>query len=453
MERSDQKHILVLITNPFTVLNTIHSGLMGQLGKCYRISVMSDLLTVADVDHFNKHFQLNMQLLKTPVPSVSTFEKWLRAVETLLFGYYFGLETIRIKVVERGRVFHWVFSILQKSLTLILLSASVMVFIRNWLIRRTTLSDLYVPLAAHNFLAVVSTSPFDLRENAIVNSLQIHGIPNISIIISWDNLTSKGLMNARPDLVLVWNPSMALEYQRFYAMFGELAAIRIAGIPRFDIYFRNPADESSNPAGVPGTDANTRIILFPTGAVKHHSCQNYVIEDLLEYAQSRPDVLILVRCHPRDDPRRYDHFGSVKNLRVFQSFGENTGKVPPADFLEMLHFQLTTCTVCVQVASTMFLDAAACNKPCISIAYDAHPGVDYAGSVRRFYDYSHQLPLHKIHRKHIVYDRRELFRKLDEILGGRYVTTDLGKAVKCFTNQYSPDSALLSAQYIREWLG
>lgn len=452
MERSDQKHILVLITNPFAVLNIIHSGLIGQLGKYYRISIMSDLLTAADVDRFNEHFQVNMYLLKTPVPTISGIEKWLRTVQTLLFGYYFGLETIRIKVMERGHIFHWLFSISQKSLALTLLSASMMVFIRNWLIRRTTLPDLYAPLAAHNFLAVVSTSPFDLRENAIANSLQIHGIPNISIIISWDNLTSKGIMNTKSDFLLVWNKPMALEYQRFYSIFGNQAAVRIVGIPRFDIYFQDPPDQNSNLTGTPRAKAHTRIILFSTGAVKHHACQNYIIDDFLEYAESRPNVLILVRCHPGDDPGRYKHFSSVKNLCFFQPFGENTGQVPPVDFLEILHFQLTTCAVCVQVASTMFLDALACNKPCISIAYDARSDLHYAGSVRRFYDYSHQLPLHKVHNKCIVYDRRELFGKLDEILGG-YAPTNLRKAVIPFIYHCAPDSARLATQYIREWLG
>jgi hypothetical protein len=453
MERSDQKHILVLITNPFAILNIIHSGLMGQLGKYYRISIMSDLLTDGDIDRFNKHFQLKMHLLKTPVPTVSRFEKWLRTAQTVLFGHYFGLETIRIKLMERGPIFHLLFSLFQQSRPLTLLSGSVMTFIRNWLIRRTTLPDLYAPLAAYNFLAVVSTSPFDLRENTIVNSLQMHQIPGISIIISWDNLTSKGIMNTKSDMVLVWNKSMALEYQRFYILFGDHAAVRMIGIPRFDIYFQYPPCQNANLTATPGVNPEARIVLFSTGAVKHHSCQNYIIDDLLEYAESRPDIVILVRCHPGDEPERYSHFSSVKNLHFFQPFGENPGQVPPADFLEMLHLQLTACDVCVQIASTMFLDAAACNKPCISIAYDADSDMHYAGSVRRFYDYSHQLPLHKVLNKHIVYNRRELFRKLDEILARRNVQTDIRKAVKPFIYHCAPDSARLATQYIREWLG
>ncbi|WP_342086593.1 hypothetical protein [Dyadobacter sp. OTU695] len=450
MERADQKHILVLITNPFAVLNSIHSGLMGQLEKNYRISIISDLLTKADIDRFNEHFQLNMRLLDTRVPTISRFGKWLRAVQTLLHGYHFGIETIRIKIAERSPIFHRLFLLSGKSRLPALLTGLGMTFVRNWLIRRTTLPDTYAPLATCNFLAVVSTSPFDLRENTIANSLTI---PRISIIISWDNLTSKGVMNTKSDLVLVWNKPMALEYQRLYASFGDHAAVRITGIPRFDIYFRERPLQNSNLAGTIWENPVKRVILFSTGAVKHHSCQNYIISDLLEYAESRPDTVILVRCHPGDDPERYAHFGLIKKLHFFHPFGENPGHVPPADFLEMLHLQLVTCDVCVQVASTMFLDAAACRKPCISIAYDAHSSVHYAGSVRRFYDYSHQLPLYKILDGHIVHNRGELFRKLDEILVDPNVQADPGNAVKPFIHHCAPDSTRLAAQYIREWLG
>lgn len=439
-----------MITNPFAVLNSIHSGLMGQLGKNYRVSILSDLLTKADVDRFNAHFQLDMHLLDTPVPTISRFSKWLRAVQTVLHGYHFCIETIRIKIAERSPILHRLFLLSGKSRLPALLSGLGMTFIRNWLIRRTTLPDTYAPLAACNFLAVVSTSPLDLRENTIANSLTI---PRISIIISWDNLTSKGVMNTKSDLVLVWNKPMALEYQRLYASFGDDDAVRITGIPRFDIYFRERPLQNSNPAGTVEENRERRVILFSTGAVKHHSCQNYIINDLLEYAESRPDTVILVRCHPGDDPKRYAHFGLVKKLYFFHPFGENPGHVPPADFLEMLHLQLATCDVCVQVASTMLLDAAACHKPFISIAYDARSSVHYAGSVRRFYDYSHQLPLYKILDGHIVSNCGELFRKLDEILAGHNVQASPENAVKPFIHHCAPDSAALAAQYIREWLG
>lgn len=441
-----------MITNPFAIINVIHSGLMRELGRHYRISVMSDLLTDADIALFNTHFQLRMELLPFSVPTIPKPLKWLRTIEMLLFGHYFNLETIRIKLMERSSFAYLLFRISRNSIALIFLSGTWMIILRNWLIRRTTLPDIGASVAEYGFQAVISTSPLDLRENIVVNSLKPRGITSISIIISWDNLTSKGVINSKSDVVLVWNKPMALEYERFYTTFGDNARVCITGVPKFDIYFRASRQSSHRLKDILGIDPQTRIILFATCAVKHHSCQNYMIEDLLEYAQSRPDTMILVRCHPGDDHRRYDRFSRMSNLRFFQPFNANGSQVPPVDFLEMLCLQLTDCDVCIQVASTMLLDALACNKPCISIAYDAHSGKRYAGSVKRFYHYSHQQQLPHDLKEQVVYHRRELFEKLDQVLEQGYAPNDYRNTVKTAIRRCAPDSVRLTARYIREWL-
>lgn len=448
MERATQKHILVLITNPFAVINVIHSGLMSELGKYYSISVMSDLLTKTDIERFNAHFHLDMHLLQMPVNPISGLTKLLRTAQMLFFGHFFHLETIRIKVLERARIVHWLFCISRKNHALTLLSGWLTLCIRNWLIRHTILPGFYDSVAGYDFQAVISTSPLDLRENAVVNSLNAHGIPCTSAIISWDNLTSKGVINAKSDMILVWNAAMALEYRRFYSIFGDNAVVRITGIPRFDIYFQNTPKQNlilNNKSQI-----RTRTILFSTGAVKHHACQNYIIRDLLEYAEARPEIMILVRCHPGDDVKRYTCFSGIKNIRFFEPF--DASGIPPADFLEILHLQLASCEVCLQVASTMLLDAAASDKPCISIAYDARSDVDYASSVKRLYDYSHQLLLPNGLKQHIVCNRGELFEKLDKILTDGDAQNGL-RDVESVIHHCAPESVRSTTQHIREWLG
>jgi len=453
MERADKKHILVLITNPFAIINIVHSGVMAALEEHYRISVMSDLLTTADIERFNRYFQLNMNLLPSPVPAVPKPLKWLRSIQMLLFGHYFNLDTIRIKLMERSVFAHWLFRISQKSFILTFLSGWLSALIRNWLIRRTTLPGIGALVAEYHFQAVISTSPLDLRENTVANSLQARGIPGISIVISWDNLTSKGLINTKSNMVLVWNETIALEYDRFYTTLGDHTLVCISGVPRFDTYLRELPGPNHHLTNIPGSAPPTQIILFASGATKHHSCQNYIIRDLLDYAQNRPDIMILVRCHPGDDPRRYDRFSNIQNIRFFQPFDHHKSQIPPPDFLEILYAQLASCAVCIQVASTMLLDAFACNKPCISIAYDAHAGGHYAKSVKRFYDYSHQQLLPDHLKAQTVYHRRELFEKLDAILLHHNVPGHLRSIVKPVIHQATPDAVRITTQYIREWLG
>ena len=47
------------------------------------------------------------------------------------------------------------------------------------------------------------------------------GIPVVSLVHSWDNLTSKGLLSAIPDRLLVWNEVMASEAEAFHGIPGR----------------------------------------------------------------------------------------------------------------------------------------------------------------------------------------------------------------------------------------
>ncbi|GGN10563.1 hypothetical protein GCM10010967_53040 [Dyadobacter beijingensis] len=292
-----------------------------------------------------------------------------------------------------------------------------------------------------------------MRENRIVNALKTRGTRCIAMIISWDNLTSKGIINAAPDLVLVWNKLMADEYEQLYSLFGNVGALRMTGVPRFGIYAKPPDPlKVAVFRGKLGIVPRACVILFSTGAVKHHVCQDYVIEDLLEYARTRPEVVIMVRCHPGDEPGKYERFSGYKNLRFLPSFRQCKEDIPPSDFLETLQIQLAASQVCIQIASTMLLDAAACDKPVISIAYDAHPQVPYRASVRRFYDYAHYQPLRLLLKENIVHDRTALFAKLDALAENGWQAPKWQSVLKTVMNLSTPEPARTTAQCIQEWL-
>lgn len=423
------------------MLNVIHSGLLTELSKTYRISVMSDFLKPADVIRFNAHFELNMSLVPMPLPRVSRPERWIRAAQTVLFGYFFDLDTLWLKLLER-RLLSYLMHSFRDVIIIRILVGWLLIQIIKWLSFpvRSSCYDCY------HFRAVLSSSPLDLRENKIANALKAQGVPCIAMIISWDNLSSKGVINAYPDLVLVWSNAMAEEYKRLYGP----GCVRVTGVPRFDIYCQ--------PTALPGRALlhiphQAKVILFATGAAKHHRCQNYIIDDLLDYAESRSNVFILLRCHHGDAPQRYNPYLGRKNILVFQPFTDGCHAPPPVDYLEILQEQLAICRVCVQVASTMFLDAAACSRPVISIGYDAERDTPYSQSVRRFYDYSHHLPVHRALEKHMAWTKAELHSKLDEILAGPRDRTDLWQDIEPVVQHSNGASVALTAQCIRECLG
>lgn len=447
MERETKGNILILITNIFAAINVIHSGLLKKLEEQYKVSIMSDVITHRDVEHLNLHFQTAMQLIPISIPRVNKRLEWLRILQKLLFYSLFKIETLDIKIKQRSRLLRWMIRTISESRTALHLIKLLLILIRKILISLLTRPQPYLILRRHRFLGVISTSPLDIRENEIVNSLKIK---KAAIVISWDNLTSKGLINADHDLIIVWNSTMANEYRRFYSIFDLRGQVRITGIPRFDIYFREkPCDVRRQLIVKPGQ----KMILFATSATRHIACQRYILEHLIEYVLTKRDVVIWVRCHPGDDQAAYQQFAHVPNLYLVSPFRDAlfNGRIPPPDFLHSLAAQLRACHVCVQIASTMRLDAAACDKAVISVAYDEHCSPHHR-SVARLYDYSHQVKLNELRTDHRVHTKRELFRCLNDILSAPEGTLNSKNSITPFIHHVKPVSTELAKRYIYTWL-
>lgn len=433
-------------------MNVIHSGLAKKLEEEYILSIMSDLITHRDIEHLNGHFQTSMQLLPVTIPKVSRPVQWLRISQKFLFYHLFKIETLDIKIMQRSGVLRQIIRTTAESPAMQCLSKLLLILIRKILIRLITRRQRYLSLSRYRFVGVVSTSPLDIRENEIANSLKIK---KAAIVISWDNLTSKGLMNADHDLIIVWNRFMADEYRRFHSIFGVSGQIEITGIPRFDLYFREKSLHEALCEIQPQLPIRSeeKVILFATSATRHITCQRYILEHLVEYSETKPDVVIWVRCHPGDDLASYQHFADIPHIRLISPFRDSlfNARIPPLDFLHTLHAQLRVCHVCVQVASTVRLDAAACDKPVVSIAYDECE-TRYLRSVGRLYDYTHQIPLNRLGIDHRIHSKQELFEKLDEILNTPSGKLNYKSAIIPLIHHSKPISTELTKKYIYKWL-
>src|SRR5205823_4440293 len=63
------------------------------------------------------------------------------------------------------------------------------------------------------------------------------GVPSVTFTQGWDNLTSKTIIGARPDELIVWNERMLEEAVELHGFVPE--QITVAGPPHFDPYFRH----------------------------------------------------------------------------------------------------------------------------------------------------------------------------------------------------------------------
>lgn len=458
LQQGRKKSILILITNSFAAINIIHSGLIKKLAQKYDVHLLSTMIRFQEIAQINNHFGIDLTLVLLDIPREPAWLTCLRRVEKALFAEHFDIATQKIKYQRRSgwlwmRIVLWLIG--NKSL-----NRSILRMIRHAIIFLTSFASKLKPLLLSDFYGVISSSPLDSRENGIVNFLRRHRIKSLAMVISWDNLTSKGTMNADHDYTLVWNDFMKKEFLRFYSIFKPAKPKVVAvGIPRFDCYFDNRFKKPNIKARKQfNASLENRIILIATSALRHFPNQLDVIADILRFAKAEGNVHVLIRCHPADEVELYSQLSGEDIVTIWRPKnlpGAGSDRFynwfPELDFLDSLSRMLQICDVCIQFASTMKLDAAACGKHVISIAYDGDNRIHHRHSVKRLYNYDHQVPLNALRIDQFVTSREQLYTALKVSLCTPKSHNQLS-AIQSFTHFTEPKSVDFTFNTISKWL-
>ena len=73
-----------------------------------------------------------------------------------------------------------------------------------------------------------------IQDQILSYSAKKQNIPLITLVHSWDNLPSRGLLAVKPDLLLVWNGIMQKQAVELHQIKKE--NIKIVGVPQFEWY-------------------------------------------------------------------------------------------------------------------------------------------------------------------------------------------------------------------------
>ncbi|SKC18105.1 CDP-glycerol glycerophosphotransferase family protein [Dyadobacter psychrophilus] len=439
-------------------MNIIHSGLIRKLAQEYHVHLLSTMIRSAEIGQINGQFGLDLKLVNLNLPSEPAWLTCLRKVEKAFFAQHFDITTQKIKYQSQKEWF-WMRKVLwlisQKNF-----NKWVLRLIRHSIIFLTSFSIKLKPLLSYHFHGLISSSPLDSRENRIVNFLRRRNIKTLAMVISWDNLTSKGVINADHDCTLVWNDFMKKEFLCFYSIFNITKPKVIAtGIPRFDCYFQTrPENKHAEARARFNVPPENQVILVATSAFRHFPNQLDVITDLLRFAKREGNLHVIIRCHPADNVGAYNQLSDEKIVTIWHPKNLPTvdnerfyNWFPELDFLDSLSQMLRICDVCVHFASTMKLDAAACGKHLISIAYDGNAPLSDHQSVKRLYDYNHQIPLNALQVDEFVTSREQLYTALKVCLSKQKSENELA-AIKSFTHFTEPKSVDFTFKTIVEWL-
>ena len=93
-------------------------------------------------------------------------------------------------------------------------------------------------------------------ERDVIKVARALGLPTTMLVWSWDNLSSKALLNEQPDHLLVWNERQVQEAVDLHRFPRE--RVRALGAPNFDRFF----DELESLRGRPRAERDRKTILY-----------------------------------------------------------------------------------------------------------------------------------------------------------------------------------------------
>jgi hypothetical protein len=254
-------------------------------------------------------------------------------------------------------------------------------------------------LAAAPDLMVTGTPGFNPADVHLLRCAHRLGVRTATVMLSWDNLSSKGYMNSAPQELLVWSDLMAEEAKDFHEF--PPARISWTGAAQFDHYhdIRKRLDRekwrlehgiaNGAPLIVYGT-INPALVPHELGIVRQIA--NGIKENRLG-ARTH----LWVRLHPQVVRGEYstslDGYRALQSSRVHieipQVMSDSLAWDLPAADAKHLAELLAAADVVATPCSTLIIDAACAGTPVVNVSYDGPDITHQALSARRFLQYTH----------------------------------------------------------------
>jgi hypothetical protein len=242
---------------------------------------------------------------------------------------------------------------------------------------------------------VVSTSCVVSDEVPYILAARRLGIPTLGCILSFDNLTSKSVLPTF-DHYAVWARRMGEEVLRYYPD-RDPARIHATGTPQFDFHrraeYRWSRERTLRELGLaPGE----RYLLYAANSATYTPTEPDLIAAGAEACDRTPSLRqhrIIVRPHPADDPARWAGVAAL-HARIRLARPRETGTPFATEEAQArLVSSILHADVCLNMASTMSLDAAVLDTPIVCVAFAHDPDSEEAWLARACYRTEHFEPV------------------------------------------------------------
>jgi hypothetical protein len=219
---------------------------------------------------------------------------------------------------------------------------------------------------------VVVASPYIVPRTAEIDYVQAARalqIPTVAIVLSWDNLTTKGTFHIIPDAILVWNEALAQEATAFHDVPAD--KISITGAPVFDFWFdMQPALDFESFARKVGIDEQRPYVLYLCSSRYISGDETAFIQAFAAALRDNPDsahINVMVRPHPLN-ATIWEGF-TDRNIVIWP---KDPGWVDTAQAKQDYYHSIFYSAAVAGVNTSAFLEAAILDKPCVTISIEEY---------------------------------------------------------------------------------
>ncbi len=199
------------------------------------------------------------------------------------------------------------------------------------------------------------------------------GIKNAVVILSWDNLTTKGLIHIRPDYVFAWNKIQARDAVEIHHIDKKRA--RIVGSPFFDKWrdvdcLIQPRAESMRSQGL-NPDFPYIVYLGSSGNIAED--ETWLIRELVSALKNSgnkqlENLQVLVRPHSSSQETLKSLAGLPVVLTDSAFVGVPFSKARQSNMFNAIYHSVVT----ISINTSAIIDALLMGKSCISIQTDKY---------------------------------------------------------------------------------
>jgi hypothetical protein len=248
-------------------------------------------------------------------------------------------------------------------------------------------------------LVVTGTPGYNANDTHLLRASKRKSLPTATVMLSWDNLTSKGYMNGMPDHLLVWSDLMADEAVDYHDYPRE--RIHWCGAAQFDHYF-NYRTQFDRCAWRREHDVPVDAAMIVHGTINPAICPHEInivraLADVVTSNRLSRPGLLWVRVHPQAVRGAFsqslqpylDLAGPNVRIEIPPVRSEALSWDLPQEDAAHLANLVTAADVLCTTSSTLSIDAACVDTPIVNVFFDGEDPVDPTLAVERFMHYTH----------------------------------------------------------------